>query len=163
MSSLFFSFFPFFVLCHVLWVSVDGWMPCVYRCLNTDHWIPWSWNYSWLWATWCGCWELNSDPLEKPASTLNRWANAPALAEISLAPAENQQVFPSVLFLEICWWVASSFGRVVSESLSGILICFLERWRRRWNYSLRVWHSCDLNANLSSVSWAFSYTITTTN
>lgn len=27
--------------------------------------IPWSWNYRWLWITWCRCWELNLSLLQE--------------------------------------------------------------------------------------------------
>lgn len=27
-------------------------------------WILRLWSYSWLWATWCGCWQLNMGPLK---------------------------------------------------------------------------------------------------
>jgi hypothetical protein len=73
---------------------------CVCVCVSAHegqkgHWVLWRQLQAILWATWCGCWNLNSDSLVNEQLILtNHWAPSPAansctllLLRYSLSPA----------------------------------------------------------------------------
>lgn len=66
-------------------VSVSGWS--LQRAVDT-----FSWSYKWLWALWCGCWELNSS-LGRAACALNHWAHFSTLFRL-FEPRLNKKTLP---------------------------------------------------------------------
>ena len=100
-------------------------IPCMWvhcRCLQTHQKRVLDPHYRWLWAT-CGCWELNSGPLEEQSMLLT--------TEPSLQP-QKVTMFKLVLL--------ASFGRVSSSKFSGTLwvtATFLPRWKPHRHFWLR--------------------------
>jgi hypothetical protein len=39
--------------------------------------VHWKWSYRWLWATWCGYWESNLDPLQEQQVVLTTDLSSP--------------------------------------------------------------------------------------
>lgn len=61
-------------ICVFVWLyATCVWMP---KEAQRRYWIPWSWTYRWLWATWSECWEPNSGPLEEMPALFNYWATS---------------------------------------------------------------------------------------
>lgn len=55
-------------ICVFVWLyATCVWMP---KEAQRRYWIPWSWIYRWLWATWSESWEPNSGPLEEMPALL---------------------------------------------------------------------------------------------
>lgn len=67
----------------------------VHMSAGQRYWILWNCTSTWLWAHWCGCWELSFHPLEEQCMhVLSHQA-------ISLAPLTNYQ--------KSCWFFPHSF------------------------------------------------------
>lgn len=96
---------------------------CVWVLLETrsEHWIPWSWSYRWLWSTWYRCWEPNMSPLRGQ--------------QVSITTEQSFQ--PPLL---TCGWVKKQFQhlrpwdkRILNWSLSDMVKSCLKKRKKKKN------------------------------
>lgn len=98
-------------------ISLCAFMCTTFMQLSSGDQISWSWCYGWLWAVWCGCWELNPGPLK------NQWLLF--TAELSLQLYFLFSYIPTI-WVDIKFQVGSYFhilktmvlGKFIARSLN---------------------------------------------
>lgn len=131
----------------------------VHTVARRGHWLPWSWSYRWLWATWC----------ERREPNLGPWRSSKCSSSLSHLP--SPQFFKSVLlciFKDVllhCSKLWEIFGKRVGRCLE-LCVSTMSCWcgspllwpRDHLSAWIRLFRSENELDNLQSLLW-FSFPI----